>query len=183
MADLADDVIGRASAGDIAAFEEIYRYHAGMVYRVALRMMARVEDAEEVTQQVFISVHKHLKSFNGKSSLKTWLYRITVNCSLNTLKARKRHVEVAWVEGFDPEDTHDNVRETLTRGEIHQQITDLLEEITPDQRACILLRTQEGLSYEEIALTLGINVNTVRSRLKRAREALLTARTRKGVAV
>jgi RNA polymerase sigma-70 factor (ECF subfamily) len=174
MADLGQDVIRRAQENDIAAFETIYRYYSGMVYRVALRMTGHVEDAEEVTQEVFLSVHKHLRSFAGQSSLKTWIYRITVNCSLNVQrKKRSRYREMPWEEGFDPEDARDDARETVEREARQDVINGLLERLNPDQRACLVLRSQEGLSYEEIARALNINMNTVRSRLKRARETLL----------
>ncbi len=176
ISDVDLDLAGRARDGDRDAFEEIYRQYAGMVYRVALRMIGKVEDAEEVTQHVFLSVHRHLRTFAGKSSLKTWIYRITINSSLNVLKARKKHMEVAWEEGFDPEDKRHGLREAVEKEASQHKINVLLAHLNPDQRACILLRAQEGLSYEEISRSLGINVNTVRSRLKRARETLLVAR-------
>ncbi len=174
MADLGQDVIRRAQENDIAAFEMIYRHYSGMVYRVALRMTGNAEDAEEVTQEVFLSVHKHLRAFTGKSSLKTWIYRIAINSSLNAQRRKKsRGREAGWEEGFDPEDTRPDVREAAEQEALRDTVSGLLEQINPDQRACLVLRSQEGLSYEEIAQALNINMNTVRSRIKRAREALL----------
>ena len=167
------DVIRRAQENDSTAFEEIYRHYAGMVYRVALRMTRRVEDAEEVTQEVFVSVHRHLKTFAGNAALKTWIYRIAVNCSLNALKKAKRNPEVAWEEGFDPADPHQGVREAAEKEAQEARVGSLLEGLNADQRMCLVLRAQEGLSYEEIARALNININTVRSRLKRARETLM----------
>ena len=173
MPELGLDVIRRAQENDIPAFEEIYRHYAGMVYRVALRMVCRVEDAEEVTQEVFVAVHRHLKTFAGNAQLKTWIYRIAVNCSLNALKKRKRNPEVSWDEGFDPEDPRQGVREAVEKEEGEAKISSLLEGLNADQKMCLVLRAQEGLSYDEIARALNININTVRSRLKRAREALM----------
>lgn len=167
------DVIRRAQDNDIAAFEEIYRHYAGMVYRVALRMLRRVEDAEEVTQEVFVAVHRHLKTFAGNAQLKTWIYRIAVNCSLNALKKAQRNPEAAWSEGFDPQDPHQGVPEMVEKEDREAQIASLLDVLSTDQRMCLVLRAQEGLSYEQIARALKININTVRSRLKRARETLL----------
>lgn len=177
------DVIRRAQENDIAAFEEIYRHYAGMVYRLALRMTGRVEEAEEVTQDVFVSVHRHLGNFAGNSSLKTWIYRIAVNCSLNAIrKAKRKQSEVAWEEGFDPQDTRQDVREGIEKEAKESEINELLGQLNADQKACLLLRAQEGLSYEEIARALNVNVNTVRTRLKRARETLITKyrKTRSG---
>ncbi len=167
------DMIRRAQDNDMAAFEEIYRCYAGMVYRVALRMTRRVEDAEEVTQEVFVAVHRHLKTFAGNAQLKTWIYRITVNCSLNVLRKNKRSPEVAWDEGFDPEDPRQSVGEAVEKEAQKFKVASLLENLNTDQKMCLVLRAQEGLSYEQIAQALQININTVRSRLKRAREILM----------
>jgi len=180
MPELGVDVIRRAQENDIAAFEEIYRHYAGMVYRVALRMTRRVEDAEEVTQEVFVAVHRHLKTFAGNAQLKTWIYRIAVNCSLNALKKRKRDPEVSWDEGFDPEDPRQGVREAVEKEDREAKINSLLGNLNTDQKMCLVLRAQEGLSYDEIARALNININTVRSRLKRARETLMALGKRGG---
>ena len=173
MPELEDDLIRRAQKNDIAAFEEIYRHYAGMVYRVALRMTRRVEEAEEVTQEVFVAVHRHLKSFAGHAQLKTWIYRIAVNSSLNALKKGKRRLEVAWEDGFDPEDKCNNTSHVLDQDAMRAKIEGLLDMLNTDQKVCLVLRAQEGLSYEQIAKALNININTVRSRLKRARETLM----------
>ncbi len=172
MKDIDDDVIRRAQGNDSAAFEMIYRHYAGMVYRVAIRVTRNVEDAQEVTQQVFLAAHRHLGNFAGKSSLKTWLYRITMNCSLNAIKGKRQH-EVAWEEGFDPQDTRDDLRENIAKEARLDEISRLLGNLSADHRACLVLRAQEGLSYEQIAHALNINLNTVRSRLKRARQTLV----------
>jgi RNA polymerase sigma-70 factor (ECF subfamily) len=181
MPELGLDVIRRAQDNDVVAFEEIYRHYAGMVYRVALRMTRRVEDAEEVTQEVFVAVHRHLKTFAGNAQLKTWIYRIAVNCSLNALKKAKRRPEVSWDEGFDPEDPKQDVRGAVEKEDRQVKIASFLEEVNMDQKMCLVLRAQEGLSYEDIAKALNININTVRSRLKRARETLMALGKRGGL--
>ncbi|MBF0569236.1 MAG: RNA polymerase sigma factor [Candidatus Omnitrophica bacterium] len=176
MSDFAPDAITRAVQGDIAAFEEIYRAHSRMVYAVALRMLGQAEDAEEVVQDVFIAVHRALQGFDGRSSLKTWIYRITVNMSLNALRRLKgRRREMALPEGMEFEDSRQMVQESVEREHLEDKARTLLQGLPADQRACLVLRVQEGLSYEEISRTLGININTVRSRLKRAREAAVKA--------
>ena len=172
MKDIDDDVIRRARANDITAFEMIYRHYAGTVYRIAVRVTRSAEDAQEVTQHVFLAAHRHLGNFEGKSSLKTWLYRITMNCSLNLIKGRRQH-EVAWEEGFDPQDPRHDLRENIAKEAHLDEVSRMLENLNPDQRACLILRAQEGLSYQQIARALNINLNTVRSRLKRARQTLI----------
>ena len=174
MTDVGQDVIRRAQEQDNSAFEEIYRHYSGMVYRLALRMTANAQEAEEVTQDVFVSVHRHLGAFAGQASLKTWIYRITVNCSLNAIKRKgRKRQELAWEEGFDPADPRNDTLEAAEQEEAHEKMEKLLDQINPEQKACLLLRAQGDMSYEEIAKALKINLNTVRSRLKRGRQALL----------
>jgi RNA polymerase sigma-70 factor (ECF subfamily) len=85
----------------------------------------------------------------------------------------KRSREVSWDEGFEPEDPHQGVREAVEKEAEQVKIAALFEGLNADQKMCLVLRAQEGLSYEQIAQALNININTVRSRLKRARETLM----------
>lgn len=174
-------MIVRARNGDIAAFEDIYRATSAFVYNVALRVTNNSNDADEVTQDVFVKVHRSLGSFAFRSSFKTWIYRIAANTAINHAKASARHRN-RKVE-YDPE-IHDIEAPDLTRGPLEREdaekaIRSLLGELGPDQRACIVLREIEGLDYRTIAKMLSIKINTVRSRLKRAREHL-AALGRKG---
>lgn len=157
------------------AFEQIYKECSGFVYNVVYRVVHHYDDAKEVTQEVFIAVYKKLSSFEFKSSLKTWIYRIAVNTAINYAKKRSkesnRTVELN-------EQTHQSSlsysgSDSMTNEQKEASVAHLLDQLNPDQRACLVLRSVEGLSYEEIAQSLNINVNTVRSRLKRAREKLL----------
>jgi RNA polymerase sigma factor (sigma-70 family) len=90
MQELSEDILRAAAGGDMEAFEQVYRTYASFVYNVAYRMVEAKEDAEEVTQEVFLTVHRKLNSFLFRSSLKTWVYRITVNCAINCLNKRNR---------------------------------------------------------------------------------------------
>jgi len=173
------ETIEQAAAGDVAAFEAIYRNLAGFVYAVALRTTRNEQDAQEVTQDVFMKLHQNLKDFRGESSLRTWVYRITVNEALNACRARNRHFrkrvemdEQTLEQQVDPHtlEAGPDVEPGVTR-----QLDKYLAVLNPDQRACLILRKIQGLSYEEIAAALNIPINTVRSRLKRAREALFDA--------
>ena len=170
------DLITRACANDMNAFEAIYRRHSGMVYSVALRITGNASDAEEATQDVFCSAHQSLKRFRGDSSLKTWLYRITVNRALNTAKRYKkiRTNEMFFEGDMSPDDLPNNIDQQLETTAVQEKAAELLAALDPDKRACLTLRAVEGLSYQEISAALGININTVRTRLKRAREFLLT---------
>ncbi|MBF0486462.1 MAG: sigma-70 family RNA polymerase sigma factor [Candidatus Omnitrophica bacterium] len=166
-----EDIVRQAMAGDIDAFEMIYRKYSGMVYGIALRMTNSVEDSEEIVQDVFVSAHRSLKNFREGSSLKTWLYRISVNTSLNALRRTRsiRGRELPMAEGADFEDRRNLQAEAEESEAIEKKVKDLLALLNPDQRACLVLRAKEGLSYDEIARVLNVNINTVRTRLKRAR--------------
>ncbi len=173
------ELIEQAQAGDIEAFEKIYRAASGLVYSVALRVTGNRQEAEEITQDVFVKIYRSIRDFRFESSFKTWAYRIAMNTALNAYKRMARDMHRR--EDFDTvietraADT-DTVKELVGQEERQQRETlleSLLTLLNPDQRACIVLREIEGLSYEEIAQVLRVNINTVRSRLKRARETLL----------
>jgi RNA polymerase sigma-70 factor (ECF subfamily) len=84
--DISREILIKAAQGGISEFEALYKAAAGFVYTVALRVTANEQDAQEVTQDVFLKIHKKLKDFRFRSSFKTWVYRITVNTALNTLR-------------------------------------------------------------------------------------------------
>ncbi|MDD5482088.1 MAG: RNA polymerase sigma factor [Kiritimatiellae bacterium] len=173
--DISREMIIKAKEGDMAAFEEIYRLTSGFVFNTALRIVRHYADAEEIAQEAFVKMHKNLGQFAFQSSLKTWLYRITVNAAIS--RCRKSSGEAHAFAGYrnhlaaepasapfpDPVAKKDN--ETLAAY--------FLSKLDPEQRACVVLREMEGLAYNEIAEILGIPINTVRSRLFRARETLL----------
>jgi len=175
MQDIPRDILIQASEGDILAFEEIYKALSSFVYNVALRITRNADDAKETTQDVFIKIYKNLKRFRFHSSFKTWVYRITANAALNTLKRSSRETgqRVDYDIELKSKDDRDTVTQDIDRQINKKLLSSLLDILNPDQRACIVLREIEGLDYKEISAALNININTVRSRLKRAREALL----------
>ncbi|OGW75676.1 MAG: hypothetical protein A2Z72_03105 [Omnitrophica bacterium RBG_13_46_9] len=175
MATISGDIITKAAAGDMKAFEEIYKKTSAFVYNVVSRIATNREDADEVTQDVFIKVYKNLGRFNFLSSFNTWVYRIAVNTAINYKKAAEKHTskrddyDLAIQSVFTKEEARNNI-DLESRKE---RVSALLSVLNPDQRACIVLREIEGLNYREIADTLKVNINTVRTRLKRARQSLL----------
>lgn len=175
MVEITREVILKAREGDIASFEEIYKAVSGFVVNVALRVVGNAEDAAEVAQDVFVKVYHNLKNFERRSSFKTWIYRITVNAALNYRKSRAKHARrrADYDDALEHTDPHENARDKLDREDEEKKLRVLLDSLDEDQRVCIILREIQGLDYKEIAETLEINLNTVRSRLKRAREKLL----------
>ncbi len=175
MEDISLDVIRKASAGDVGAFEAVFRKYADYIFNIALRATHNQEDAQEITQEVFVAVHHNLGRFRFESGFKTWIYRIAVNMTINYLKKEAKHRDVVEYD--------DAVGVSWVRPEIYGRadqehheflVNKLLRALTPEQRVCVILRNIEGLTYEEIARELGVNMNTVRSRLKRAREKLIS---------
>ncbi len=183
MKEIGREIIERAASGDTAAFEDIYREFSSAVYTVALGITRNRQDAEEATQDVFIKVFRGLKGFMFGSSFGTWLYRITVNTAINICRRRSRRgMETAGYDearGVLPAGPNAADEEALRR-DASERVYGILEKMKPEHRSCIVLREIEGLDYSEIARVLSIPLNTVRSRLKRAREALIANSRKEG---
>ena len=179
MNDIAVDILERASAGNIEAFEEIYKLTSSFVYNVALKVTRNQANAEEVTQDVFMKIYRSLKDFQFRSTFKTWVYRITVNTAINHYRKYSKE-EKARVD-YDSviESLPDNRPEEINQSDSRVRLNALLDRLSPEHKTCLILREIEGLSYEEMAGTLNIPLNTVRTRLKRARQALLTEAERR----
>jgi RNA polymerase sigma-70 factor (ECF subfamily) len=175
MNDISQDILQRAGAGEMAAFEEVYRQTSGFVYNVALKITRNGTDAEEVTQDVFMKVYRNLKDFRFQSAFKTWLYRIAVNTAINRYRQSARQSKGRQDYEGIIDSLPGGVSPSLEaiEGDNKALLDRLLENLNPEYKACLLLREIEGLDYREIAAALRIPINTVRSRLKRARQALL----------
>jgi len=153
MQEISDDILVKASNGDLESFKAIYKAASSFVYNVAYRVTCHREDAEEVTQEVFLTVFHKLKDFRFQSSFKTWLYRVTFNAAINYAKkvSRERNRTVEYDESTNAVGVAEETRTEMDRG-IHQKTIDtLLSMLNPEQRACIVLRNIEGLSYHQIA--------------------------------
>ena len=177
-----EEVLKKASAGDLSAFEALYRALSGFVYRTAFRIVQNGADADEVTQDVFLKVYDHLTGFKSQALFSTWVYRITVNTALNYAargnreRSRRSDLEAVLEQQSVPQAALDQ----LGQKDAAERLEKILESLAPEQRECLVIREIEGLDYREIAQVLDINLNTVRTRLKRARDALLEL-ARKGV--
>ena len=177
MIDIAVDTLEKAAAGDLEAFERLYTVSSGFVYNVALRITHNSADAQEVTQDVFLKIYHKLKGFQFRSSFKTWVYRITANTAINYYRrSLKRNVR-----SVDFEDLAEKIPAAATAAESalarenEARLDALLKQLNPEYKVCLVLREIEGLTYLEIARALKIPVNTVRTRLKRGRQALVEA--------
>jgi RNA polymerase sigma-70 factor (ECF subfamily) len=168
--------------GADSAYEELIRRFQQPVYALALRLLDDQGEACDVVQEVFLKVFRNVGSFRNQSSLKTWIYRITVNEAHNArrwfFRHRRREVEL----DNSPDDTRD-WKEIIADGsrspydvaldrEQHVMIEAALERINPIFREAVVLRDIMDLSYEEIAEIIGVSLGTVKSRILRGREAL-----------
>lgn len=169
-------------AGSERAYEELIGRFQQPVYTLAVRLLNDQGEACDVVQEVFLKVFRNIGSFRGQSSLKTWMYRITVNEAHNArrwfFRHRRREVEL----DTSPEDTRnwkemiaDHSRspfEVASDREQHILIEAALEKINPIFREAVVLRDIADLSYDEVAEVLGVSLGTVKSRILRGREAL-----------
>jgi RNA polymerase sigma-70 factor, ECF subfamily len=187
------DLFGRLRAGDAAALEPLMNRFASRVYRVANGICGSSSDAEEVVQDVFLTVFRKAGSFEGRAALGTWLYRIAVNMSLNKRRGKRAEVEES-LEDLLPAYLEDGHRqgdrsflladwssmpdETLLSKEGREVIQAAVARLPEHYRAVLLLRDVEELSSEEVGEVLGESVASVKSRLHRARMALREQLTR-----
>jgi len=172
------ELVAQWQAGDDEAFGELVRRHEKRVYRLLLRMMGSPEEAEDVSQEAFLSLYRHGKRFRSEARFSTFVYRVAANAALNRRRALGRSraridkLAVRQAAGDDlPSQPRDP--ESVTQGhELGEQVQAALATLSPSLRMSIVLYDIEGLSYGEIAQSLGIAEGTVKSRIHRARQAL-----------
>lgn len=165
--------LDRLRAGDAPAFEELVMTYQHRVFGVALRMLGNRTEAEDVAQEAFVRAHRALGAFRGDAKLSTWLYAITSRLCLNRLASGERRMarqgEDALLRLSDAGPRPDAA---LERRELETALGRAIAELPEDRRIVVVLRDIEGLSYEEIAQVLELELGTVRSRLHRARAEL-----------
>lgn len=173
-------VVQRVQRGDVNAFELLMSEYEKNVYSIALRMTGNSEDAADMTQESFIKAFNSIVSFRGESKFSVWLYRIVSNVCLDFIRARNRRPTVSLsAEDDDGEETQLDITDEsqspevlLERGLTRDAVRRGLNTLPPDFKQILLLREIQGLSYEEIAQTLGLEAGTVKSRIFRARKRL-----------
>lgn len=169
----ADDLlISQTLAGDQHSYETLVKRYQKRVYRLAQRLVRDPDAADDVAQEAFIRAYYALSRYELGRNFYFWLSKIAVNLALNHLSKEKRLVELPEDDtNLDPALTTDPTAEAEA-SQLKVRIGDAIEQLPLHQRSVLLLRAQEGLSYQEIAQTLSISIGTVMSRLSRARQAL-----------
>ena len=160
------NLVDACVAGDRDAMQRIYKHCSSRVYALMVRIVGS-QDADDLTQQVFLQMFRKLDQFSGGSKLETWLFRLATNEALQHLRRKKRQTAqplVAEPSASDPS--------RLMESEKIQMLQAALSRIDPELRAILSLKEEQNLSYREIAESIGIPEGTVGSRLNRARKEL-----------
>ncbi len=175
--------VGRARAGDAAAFEALVRGHERWVFSLVLRMVGNRHEAEDIAQDIFLKAYRGLRDFRGTARFSTWLHTIATNHTLSYLAARatSRRREAADSDADLPSlidrlpDGAPGPDREFERKDLRSLLDAALARLSPEHRIVVVLRDIQDLSYEEIAEVLQLELGTVRSRLHRARAALKTS--------
>ena len=171
-----DELARRAAGGDEDAFAQLVGLHEKKVYGLALRMCGNPEDAADAAQEAFLAAWKGLPRFRGEAGLSTWLYRLTSNAAIDHLRRVKRQRGEVSLDGggpgLDAVDDAPSPQAQAEETELREAVAEGLSMLSEDHRQALLLRELRGLSYEEIASELRVDLGTVKSRISRARGSL-----------
>ena len=178
-----DSLVVRLKERDEAAFAQVFHLYKDLVFTVSLNMLADKSEAMDVTQEVFLTLYEKIHQFRGECSLKTWLYRVTLNQAANRnrwWKRRFRRGNISLNLSLNG-DGHKKVNPVSDQPRPDRQVLSLeirkalqrsLDQLPFEQRSAVTLRDLCGLSYEEIAGVSGVQIGTVKSRIARGREKL-----------
>jgi len=174
-------LVARLKQGDETAFEEVLRRYELKVYSLTRGVVHNEDDAQDATQETFLSVFRNIGRFKERSTLSTWIYRIAMNAALMKLRKRRRDRTIVPIDEYMPSfaedghrvavvpDWHPAVDQVLLNKELAGLLRRWIAELAPEYRSVFLLRDQEGLDNEEVAAILKLSVAAVKSRLHRAR--------------
>lgn len=172
------ELVDRWQSGDEGAFHELIRRHERRVFRLLFRMMGNKEEAEDVAQEAFLSLHRHGHQFRREARFSTFVYRVAANAALNRRRTLGRNrnrvseLKVSQEAGFDLPPAPRDPEDAAVGSEVRDRVQEALLELPDDLRVAVLLYDIEGQSYQEVARALGIPEGTVKSRIHRARSAL-----------
>jgi len=173
-----DELIAKFSKGCQQSFEIILKRYETKVHNLAMRLTRNPQDAEEVLQDVFVTIHRKIDSFQGKAKFSSWLYRITVNASFMKLRKRKQDQSVSLTDMLPQLQNKEHNQQTAwgarsdaraMNGEIRDALEAAIAKLPEDYRAVFVLRDIDGLSNKEVSELLTLSIPAVKSRLHRSR--------------
>jgi RNA polymerase sigma-70 factor (ECF subfamily) len=167
-----EELVARASAGDLDSFNQLVARWERPIYALAYRTLRREEDARDVVQDAFLRAYRGLKGFKGQAKFSSWLYRITLNLCRDWARRERRAAIVQVPEGSDPADLVDakasddeSVEDLVARREMSAAVAKAMAELPEEQRTAIILKEYHGLTFQEIADQLDCPLSTVKTRL------------------
>ncbi len=174
------NIISEVLGGNANAFESLVIENQHQVYTLALKMVGNEDDAYDISQDAFVKAYNNLSKFRGDSKFSVWLYRLTSNLCLDFLRSRKRRSasSTSYINSDDEQqeieipDSRFSPETLLEKRELRRRVNAALESLPDSYREIIVLREINGLSYEEIAQVLSLELGTVKSRIFRARKKL-----------
>ena len=171
-------LVKEAQSGSESAFEALMLANQNKVYSLALKTCGNREDALDISQEVFIKAYTKLSSFRGDSLFSVWLYRLTYNACVDHMRKKRGEISLSR-EGDDDEGKETELRderalpeEQAERRELQNAVRKAVLSLPDDKRMILVMREFSGMSYDDIAESLGIDIGTVKSRIARARQAL-----------
>lgn len=179
------DLVQLCQKGDMDAFEQLFRKYQKQVYNISFRMMGNRDDALDITQEIFVRAYQKIDKFNFKSSFSTWLYRLATNFCIDELRRHKRDVNIMPLENANLEVDQVTPEDIAIMNDREKEVWNALNSLKEKERAIIILKDIDGLSYNEIAEILECSLGRVKSRIHEARQnlkAILEKRMNYGLA-
>jgi len=164
------ELIRRSQSGDTEAFDELVSKYSAKIFTMVYGMVRNEHDASDLVQEGFLKAWRSIQEFEGRSSFYTWLYRITMNVTVDSLRRKRQREEIELIDAIAS--SLPSPRASCRRTEIQEKIESALAKLSPEHRAVVVLKELEGLQYREIAEVLNLPVGTVMSRLFYARKKL-----------
>jgi RNA polymerase sigma-70 factor, ECF subfamily len=167
-----EELVARATAGDVDSFNQLVSRWERTIYALAYRTLGREEDARDVVQEAFLRAYRGLRGFKGEAKFSSWLYRITLNLCRDWIRRERRAPVVQPPEGTDAVELADaqaapteSVEDLVARREMSRAVSRAMAELPEEQRTAIMLKEYHGLTFQEIADQLNCPLSTVKTRL------------------
>jgi RNA polymerase sigma-70 factor (ECF subfamily) len=165
-------IVERYLAGETSSFNELVGRHERPIYNLAYRMVGNTADAADLTQEIFIHLHKKLAGFRGESAFSTWLYRLSINYGKDWLQKQARQIKTIQIDEALLTNGGTGPGSMYEQKEVQQVVQAAILDLDDDQRIAVILHDLQGYDYKSIAEVTGVPICTVKSRLSRARQKL-----------